>query len=250
MKKELSTKLVECFKISLIEEKIRQIFFTSKEARGTNLASICFYRAQSCYYIFNEKNLEKAKQYFFLDGRATEINVRIFDSDQSLKFYIRDVVYLLLSDNADLIERFAKIEGENYNARLKGGSLVPLIQALIREDFELFDKQLKISRNRAEKKDWKWMTPDLDALEGIRKKDIPKIEEAIMTLATKKHRYRNPEKIYNELLSIPALGYAKLAWLKGIEVEIDHPLIPKELLPVKPNSEYWEYDYMKMEDFK
>ncbi|WP_125782546.1 Imm49 family immunity protein [Pseudoalteromonas rubra] len=250
MKEELSKELIESFVLGTIEDEIDKISGKSEKAKSINLMSSSYYRAQSSYYIFNKKSLEKAKQFFFLDGRSTEINVRVFDSDQSLKFYIQDVVYLLLSDNIDLIERFAEIKGENYSSRLKDGSLVPLIQSLIRGDFELFDKQLKVSRNRAEKKDWKWMIPDLDALEGIRTQDIPKIEEAIMTLATKKHRYRNSGKIYSKLLSIPALGYAKLAWLKGIEVEIDHPLIPKELLPVKPNSEYWEYDYMKMEDFK
>ncbi|MCG7549045.1 Imm49 family immunity protein [Pseudoalteromonas sp. Of7M-16] len=250
MKKELSEFLIEKFPIKRIEAKINRTLSISEEARCTNLVSGKYYSAHAVYHLFNKENLEKAKQFFFLYGRAIEINVRIFDSDQSLQFYIQDAVYLLLSDNIDLIERFSEIKGENYSSRLKGGSLVPLIQALIRGDFELFDKQLKVSRNRAEKKDWKWMTPDLDALEGIRTQDIPKIEEAIMTLATKKHRYRNSGKTYSKLLSIPALGYAKLAWLKGIEVEIDHPLIPKELLPVKPNSEYWEYDYMKMEDFK
>ena len=48
------------------------------------------------------------------------------------------------------------------------------------------------------------------------------------------------------MFSIHATGLAKLAWIKGIEVEINHPLLPKELLPINPNKEYFiEYDFLK-----
>jgi hypothetical protein len=82
------------------------------------------------------------------------------------------------------------------------------------------------------------------------KRDKNKIENAITLLAGKYHKKRNREySLSNEIISIPALTYAKLAWLKGIEVEIDSPLVPKELLPFKPNNEYWEYDFMKKPEF-
>lgn len=49
-----------------------------------------------------------------------------------------------------------------------------------------------------------------------------------------------------EYISTPALGYTKLAWLKGMEIEIDHPLIPKELLPCRPLEKYEDtYDFLK-----
>ena len=52
--------------------------------------------------------------------------------------------------------------------------------------------------------------------------------------------------IAQEYISIPALGYAKLAWLKGMEIEIDHPLIPKELLPYRPLENYVDsYGFLK-----
>ena len=46
--------------------------------------------------------------------------------------------------------------------------------------------------------------------------------------------------------SFPGMAYAKLAWMKGLEVEIDSPYIIKELLPVQPNETYYdEYDFLK-----
>jgi hypothetical protein len=45
---------------------------------------------------------------------------------------------------------------------------------------------------------------------------------------------------------MPALGYAKLAWQKGLEVEINNPLVPKEPLQVKPLDKYVDsYDFLK-----
>ena len=42
-----------------------------------------------------------------------------------------------------------------------------------------------------------------------------------------------------------ALPISKLCWLKGIEVEIDHPLFPMELLPLKPLEHYDDvYDFL------
>lgn len=53
------------------------------------------------------------------------------------------------------------------------------------------------------------------------------------------HKLRNKHNLLlNEFISHPALGYAKLAWLKGIEVEVESSLVPKELLPVQPLGRY------------
>lgn len=76
------------------------------------------------------------------------------------------------------------------------------------------------------------------------------MKDAIIYLAGRGHRRRNDRIYRKDLISIPALSYAKLAYIKGYELDIDHPLIPKELLPVRPNDEYWEYDFMKEGKYK
>ena len=41
-------------------------------------------------------------------------------------------------------------------------------------------------------------------------------------------------------------GYTKLAWRKGIEVEVNSPLISKELLPIQPLDKYEiPYDFLR-----
>jgi hypothetical protein len=52
------------------------------------------------------------------------------------------------------------------------------------------------------------------------------------------HNKRSFNKLEAQYVSFPAVGYAKLAWRKGIEVEVNSPLIPSELLPVRPLEHY------------
>ena len=39
------------------------------------------------------------------------------------------------------------------------------------------------------------------------------------------------------------MGYAKIAWVNGFELEFDSPLIHNELLPFKPNNNYSELTF-------
>jgi hypothetical protein len=81
--------------------------------------------------------------------------------------------------------------------------------------------------------------------EAFLEKNKEKMEEAILLMVKKYHKRRYDMPLLSKIISIPALTYAKLAYIKGYELDIDHPLIPKELLAINPNSEYWEYDFMK-----
>ena len=76
-------------------------------------------------------------------------------------------------------------------------------------------------------------------LESFRDRDADKLREALLGFEDKRlkaHRKKvNPVEQY---LSIVPLGYLKLAWLRGMEIEIDSEYIPKEWLPYQPLEEY------------
>ncbi|MBC7891485.1 MAG: immunity 49 family protein, partial [Sphingobacteriaceae bacterium] len=91
----------------------------------------------------------------------------------------------------------------------------------------------------------KWESVNYDLMEAILLKNVSKIEISLNNLLRPVfHKHFNPSIATNKIISHPAAGWAKLSWLKGMEVEVKHPLIPKELLPVQPLSEYPEYEFM------
>jgi len=77
--------------------------------------------------------------------------------------------------------------------------------------------------------------------------DKGKMEEVLEKLTSPViHKKRNDNNILNQYISLPALGYAKLAWRKGVEVEVRNKLVPKELLPIKPLKNYEiPYEFLK-----
>ena len=65
-------------------------------------------------------------------------------------------------------------------------------------------------------------------------------------VSPKIHQKRNDDPLLKKYISMPALGYAKLAWILGMEVEIKSKLIPKALLPVQPLEKYEvPYDFLE-----
>ncbi len=85
--------------------------------------------------------------------------------------------------------------------------------------------------------------------EAIMNKDKEAIKTNLLQLINKAHGFFH-EELYGEgdFISSPAIGYLKAAWLLGIEVEVEHPLIPMEMMPVKPLEKYENRYWFLMEE--
>ncbi|WP_133649781.1 hypothetical protein [Paraburkholderia flava] len=57
---------------------------------------------------------------------------------------------------------------------------------------------------------------------------------------------KSQDSIDDEFMSYTGTLEAKLSWYRGIQVEIDHPLVPMELMPVQFLDHYDDvYDFLK-----
>lgn len=199
------------------------------------------------YEFFNRGNLAKAKQHFYLCGRLDEFLITKYD-EKILDYGINHLSYALLSDNEALIKRYANLRHSNYEAMIKGGGTAPMyiLQCIIKDDWKEYERVMPIMKTKTVKK-FK-MEMDAAYYEALAERSKSKLEEILSEFVTPKiHKQRNKaHELINEFISHPAIGYAKLAWLKGIEVKIDSPLVPSDLLPVKPNETYQDdYDFLK-----
>ena len=53
------------------------------------------------------------------------------------------------------------------------------------------------------------------------------------------------EEFNGDIWSHHPVMFTKLAWMNGLEIEIDNPLVPMELMPVKPLDQYdYHYDFL------
>jgi hypothetical protein len=188
---------------------------------------------------FIDHNIMQAKQHFYTCGKLDEFLITKYD-EKILDYGINHLGYALLSDSKALMRSYADLRHSNYEVMIKIGVAAPvyILQCLIKDDWSEYERAMSIMKSKTVKK-FK-MEMDFAYYEALAERNQGKIEQILSDFVTPKvHKQRNKvHELINEYISHPAIGYAKLAWLKGIEVNIESPLIPRDLLPIKPNGEY------------
>jgi hypothetical protein len=219
------------------------------------------------YQFLEYSNLDKAKQHFYACGlldafRVQKFQNRIFDYD------IHSIGYAMLSDNLPFVrEEYANLTyrsvyydddtnlpvpismEENVLAG-EAAIFVHTIQQFLKGETALVERNLNIMETVYLKKNAVHLESEkfeLDFFKALYARDRAKCEEALSALVSPKiHRARNDDSLLKKYISMPALGYAKLAWICGVEVDVKSKLIPKELLPVIPNPSYEvPYEFLK-----
>ncbi len=239
------------------ELKIKNFLKEGKITSLKNACDILWYK----YEIFAVRNYlsKEVKQFFFVCGLLNEyslskFNERFFDNGLSR------ISYAILSDNETLIQRYAKLryqKGENAILSMdemvaQGESAIwcNTVQFFIENNKDGIEKNLNIIETKTLKnlpKKEKALIDDYEFYKALHHNNKSKMEEILEKLTSPKiHKQRNDNPILNQYISIPALGYAKLAWRKGVEVEVKSNLVPKDMLPIQPLEKYEvPYDFLK-----
>ena len=209
-------------------------------------------------YAISKKDWQLTKQHFFTSGYMALIAVDVFGSDM-FSYALGSEAFPLLSDNEQLIKGYAK---GTYGKRGKmnsmpedveagkGGVWVYAVQQFMLNNTSEIERVLNILELKGLKnlrRNEQELRFDYEFYKALFARDKAKMEEVLEALTSKKvHKKRQPSAIMAEYISYPAVGYAKLAWRAGIEVECSSPYVPKELLPIEPLAEYKiEYDFLK-----
>ena len=209
------------------------------------------------------KNFKEAKNNYYICGLIDIFGVAKRNKRyRFLDYDLPAICSAILSDNEHLIQKYSKLryqKGANAELSmdemvLKGESAIwcNTVQFFMANDTQGVERNLniietltlpKLPKNQQELK------LDYEFYKALLSKDKSKCEEILEQLVSPKvHKKRNDNPILNKYVSQPALGYAKLAWRQGIEVEVNSPLVPREILPIEPLDNYEiPYDFLKDE---
>jgi len=245
-------------------EKVYKNFKLQKDFEDWHLASLSklYYDLGYCYLVKND--LIESKKSFNTGSYIDIYLTKNYNKSHSrfLGFDIQRGVLPVLTDNQKLIDMYSKLryqKGANAELSmdemvLKGESAIwcNTVQFFMANDTQGVERNLniietltlpKLPKNQQELK------LDYEFYKALLSKDKSKCEEILEQLVSPKvHKKRNDNPILNKYVSQPALGYAKLAWRQGIEVEVNSPLVPKEILPIEPLDNYEiPYDFLKDE---
>lgn len=238
--------LVEANK-SLLPEMLHDIQFKRSKIRIGSVLSGLSRRAhaQAIYEYFVRNDIASLKQNMYL---ATRLILASVGESGGVSFDTGEpIIVALLSDNEEMIQGVAHVETADLvkyrNDPLSNFSHVYMLQLAIRGDDDQISNMIgKIARNgknplRTE------CAEGRDFYSLLLKGDKVELESLIQL----KHApLKSRDPIDEDFISYYGVLEAKLCWRRGIPVEIDHPLVPMDLMPVKPLDHYDDvYDFLR-----
>lgn len=199
---------------------------------------------------FGGGNMQALKQHFHASAKLKRL-ATTYDGTRQLW---TNQLYDMLSDNLEVIQDWAALATEQFiKVRDKPTDFhfyTHMYQLAIRDDYAELQAKLNLAKSSPDKKVLKNFGSKIELFTSFLERDKKGLEAQILKLANKWQTRINRNGmtrtvITAQVMATDAMEYAKLCWLKGIEVEIDHPLIPMELLPFKPLEHYDDvYDFL------
>nr|WP_321221613.1 Imm49 family immunity protein [uncultured Psychroserpens sp.] len=243
--------LEEYYQNSLVREKQKiNIIKTNPNHNILNIASglreITGTKFLYQYYINN--NLIGGKQELFNSGKLLEF----INKHSGFKYFPTQInsFFFILSDSREVLENFKAIIldelGSNSFRITNGHCLGYVIHQILSNNSQEALKYLDIFEKKH--KNYALKSKHILILKAIINSNKQEVEELLEFFLLPVNHNKSPDKgmISHKFISIEATVLAKLAWIKGIEVDIDHPLLPKQLLPIQPNDTYEiEYEFLK-----
>lgn len=149
----------------------------------------------------------------------------------------------ILSDNYKLIKRYLTYHEtgayDSFTTRFAKG-----LQSIIKDDIPVLEEHIEGLKRRSKQGWGKQYTGIITAFEGFYNNDRELIIAGIYEIL-KKIKRQYPDSLDYQYIHYEATAIAKLAWRKGLEIEIDNPLVPKELLPIRELDHYEGYEFFK-----
>lgn len=188
-------------------------------------------RALKSFYI--EKNLSQAKQNFYVASKLKIFGLS-HEGGQSFGTPL-PLLYALLSDNKDVIAALASNEAAkllvNRHDPRSGDFNTHMLQLAIRGDDEemmLKMKKLIVDGNKRGRND---ASNGSDLFSLLLSAD----KSALEILIQEKHaRIKGNDTLLEGFMAYTATLETKLCWLRGVQVQINCPLVPMELMPIEP----------------
>lgn len=210
-----------------------------------------------------KRNLDCLKQWFYVSSLLRIESARYPGGFAYTMSTPDEFIFSILSDNKEVIEKFAHLdtvhllwgeyEPSYQEAKFKPSKDDPryrthALQAVLRHDWDDY-QEIKSVTNQKINKLREVVQFEFGIYDAIYQKDKDKIIEIVQTLLKPKvHNAYNKdfsEEFNGEIWSHHPVMFTKLAWMNGLEIEIDNPLVPMELMPIKPLEHYdYHYDFL------
>ncbi len=212
----------------------------------SNLSSLSLCYIKFGYYnCFIENDL-----YVFKNSasKSAQINAFLFRHYADIMYkdggiIFMDILIPFLSDNPEMIQNFMQFPYQDYVRGFNPSIyIINAIKALENKDDASALQHIKLLESHVLKKD-KSFAGIPGVLRGILEKDLDLVDKNI-TRSIKLLTHR-PSFDSFKMMDYETISIAKVASYFGFETRVDHPLVPKELIPYAPLPVYETIDFLK-----
>jgi len=189
------------------------------------------------YYIDDDASV--LKQWFHVATKVRLANK--WDELETWGF----LLHALLSDHEEIIEAAARASSE----KLRQSGTNPLYpefhvrmiqQAILDDDDGVRMNISKLAKN-GEKRYRKPAAAGTDFYSLLLERD----QEGLQRLVQESAKIKSDDVLFENNMSYLGTLQAKLCWRRGIEIQVDSPLVPMELMPIRPLESYEDvYDFV------
>lgn len=195
------------------------------------------------YKYFVQQDQVQLKQNLYT---ACRLELAAIAIDGFQKFTVpTDILYALLSGSSKLIESVTTLEFDYFvdqcqnprNSEYK----VRMWQLAVQRDDEQLEKQVNNLARKGRKYDQLAVNTKEDFFSMLLRGEKAGLEDLIARHASVPEKNALMEYYFSGLATLET----KVCWHRGIHVEIDHPLVPMELMKTHPLPQYDDiYDFL------
>lgn len=227
---------------SAIENMVRNIEHNLGDPIACALGLSADAGANAMLAWFGKHDLNAMKQWCYVAAKLDQLYYQMQESDPDWGRNFPRLLTALLSEHEALIAWFANYDLAYDMKRVENHKTHDFwaYQAIvaIRGDWSrLIDRREKIIADPpGASKEQKYLL-DHHFFLALAHGDIEKMQDVLQEIVSPKaiHARLGYELGYTEdLISTPAVVYAKIAWRHGYKLKVDSPYIPSEWLPVEP----------------
>jgi len=151
-------------------------------------------------------------------------------------------LYGLLSDSPEIYDWLTHAELKTIDEVRTPHFLWHQFQLVLRRDDETLRETIALVAKKGRKHDKALSQAGQDFFSLLLKKD----KEGLQALIEDQAKIKSVNELEGQFLAGFAVVHAKLCWYRGIEVQIQNPLVPMALLPIQPLDVYdVEYDFLR-----
>ncbi|QPF73477.1 hypothetical protein G8A07_11475 [Roseateles sp. DAIF2] len=219
---------------------LNKYYSLDRESVLPNIAPLSVDRGLEC--IFIEGELRGMKQNFYVACKLFVASQQEAKPSGDVFADYAPFLYGLLSDSPEIYDWLAHVELKDKDYVKGAHFLFHQFQLAMQRDDEALREAIALVAKKGGNRDKALAQAGQDFFSLLLKQDKVGLQAMIEGQA----KIKSAHELEGQFLAGFAVIHAKLCWYRGIEVQIQNPLVPMPLMPIQPLDAYdVEYDFLR-----